>query len=50
MNGIVRSHYVPLNASADSVFCPKFAAPGGNAYFIGAMFLSDVKTTEQLLW
>ena len=50
VNGIVRSHFVSSSSSYDMVVCPNFAVPGGNRYFIGAMFLSDVKTTEELLW
>ena len=50
VNGIVRSQFLPSSSSDDVVFCPNFVVPGGNRYFIGAMFLSDVKTTEELLW
>ena len=52
INGLIRSHYVnPENSnSSDTILCPNFAVPGGNAYFIGVMFLTDTKTTEQLLW
>ena len=52
VNGIVRSYFVPSKSEDvyDTIFCPDFEAPGGNAYFIGLIFLTNRKTTEQLLW
>lgn len=53
INGIVRSSFVASTTNSgprDVVLCPNFEVPGGNEYYIGAMFLTDSKTTEQLLW
>jgi hypothetical protein len=50
INGIIRSHVSSQNNSYDTLLCPNFDVPGGNAYFIGAMFMTNSKTTEQLLW
>ena len=54
INGIVQGSVAVENSGdvgpRDIVLCPNFDVPGGNEYYIGAMFLTDSKTTEQLLW